>query len=142
MVKLKGYKVIGTCPKGKEDGFGAKDCDDGQAQRVQGHRHLPQGQGGRLRRQGLRRWSSSKGTRSSAPAPRARRTASAPRTATMAKLKGYKVIGTCPKGKEDGFGAKDCDELIVTDCLPGTSYEDYSSVDIVSKVMDITGGAG
>ena len=62
--------------------------------------------------------------------------------ATMAKLKGYKVIGTCPKGKEDGFGAKDCDELIVTDCLPGTSYEDYSSVDIVSKVMDITGGAG
>lgn len=62
--------------------------------------------------------------------------------ATMAKLKGYKVIGTCPKGKEDGFGARDCDELIVTDCLPGTAYEDYSSVDIVGKVMDITGGAG
>merc|ERR1712094_86423 len=62
--------------------------------------------------------------------------------ATMAKLKGYKVIGTCPKGKEDGGGAKDCHELIVTDCLPGTSYEDYTSVDIVSKVMEITGGAG
>jgi NADPH2:quinone reductase len=62
--------------------------------------------------------------------------------AQMAKLKGYKVIGTCPEGKEDTEGAKYCDELVVTKCLPGTPYEDYESVDIVSKVMDITGGAG
>ena len=26
--------------------------------------------------------------------------------------------------------------------MPGTAYENYESVDIVSRVMDITGGAG
>merc|ERR1719217_1097629 len=62
--------------------------------------------------------------------------------AQMAKLKGYKVIGTCPKGKEDVDAATGVDELIVTDTIPGTPYEDYTSVDIVSKVMEITGGAG
>jgi len=62
--------------------------------------------------------------------------------AQMAKLKGYKVIGTCPEGKEDVGAATGVDELIVTKCLPGTPYEDYSSVDITAKVMDITGGAG
>ena len=62
--------------------------------------------------------------------------------AQMAKLKGYKVIGTCPEGKDDVGKATGVDELIVTKCLPGTSYEDYTSVDIVSKVMEITGGAG
>jgi NADPH2:quinone reductase len=62
--------------------------------------------------------------------------------AQMAKLKGYKVIGTCPKGKEDVGAATGVDELIVTGCMPGTPYEDYKSVDIVAKVMEITGGQG
>jgi len=62
--------------------------------------------------------------------------------AQMAKLKGYKVIGTCPKGKEDVGAATGVDELIVTDVIDGTPYEDYQSVDIVSKVMEITDGAG
>merc|ERR1719460_1905913 len=34
------------------------------------------------------------------------------------------------------------DELVVLNEVPGTSYEDYESVDIVSKVMEITGGEG
>jgi len=62
--------------------------------------------------------------------------------AQMAKLKGYKVIGTCPKGKEDVSGATAVDELIVLDTVPGTPFEDYKSVDIVAKVMEITGGKG
>jgi len=62
--------------------------------------------------------------------------------AQMAKLKGYKVIGTCPEGKKDVGLATGCDELIVLKEIEGTSYEDYTSVDIVSKVMEITGGAG
>mmetsp|Transcript_19249 Transcript_19249/g.61254 ORF Transcript_19249/g.61254 Transcript_19249/m.61254 type:complete len:644 (+) Transcript_19249:29-1960(+) len=62
--------------------------------------------------------------------------------AQMAKLKGYKVIGTCPKGKEGVDGATACDELIVTDTIAGTPYEDYSSVDIVGKVMEVTNGEG
>jgi len=62
--------------------------------------------------------------------------------AQMAKLKGYKVIGTCPKGKEDVPGATACDELIVTDTIAGTPYEDYTSVDIVAKVMEATDGKG
>ena len=62
--------------------------------------------------------------------------------AQMAKLKGYKVIGTCPQGKEDVGAATGVDELIVTGTIPGTPYEDYSSVDITGKVMEITGGAG
>ena len=40
--------------------------------------------------------------------------------AQMAKLKGYKVIGTCPKGKEDVSRATGVDHLIVTDTVPGT----------------------
>ena len=35
--------------------------------------------------------------------------------AQMAKLKGYKVIGTCAKGKEDVGKATGVDELIVCD---------------------------
>jgi len=62
--------------------------------------------------------------------------------AQMAKLKGYKVIGTCPKGKEDVGAATGVDELIVTDVIPGTPYEDYASVDIVKKVMEVTNGEG
>jgi len=62
--------------------------------------------------------------------------------AQMAKLKGYKVIGTCPKGKEDVGAATGVDELIFTDTIPGTPYEDYNSVDIAAKVMEVTGGEG
>lgn len=62
--------------------------------------------------------------------------------AQMAKLRGYKVIGTCSKGKEDISRNLGCDELIVLDEVPGTSYEDYESVDIVEKVMEVTDGKG
>jgi NADPH2:quinone reductase len=62
--------------------------------------------------------------------------------AQMAKIRGYKVIGTAPKGKADVASALGCDELILLDEVPGTSYEDYGSVDVVAKVMEITGGAG
>jgi len=62
--------------------------------------------------------------------------------AQMAKIKGYKVIGTCAKGKEDVAKKLGCDELIVLDEVPGMSFEDYESVDIVAKVMEITDGKG
>merc|ERR1712238_95783 len=62
--------------------------------------------------------------------------------AQMAKLRGFKVIGTCAKGKEDVASTLGCDELIVLDEVPGTSYEDYESVDIVGKVKEVTGGEG
>merc|ERR1711988_62161 len=38
--------------------------------------------------------------------------------------------------------ATKCDELILLDETPGTAYEDYTSVDIVAKVMEATGGEG
>jgi NADPH:quinone reductase len=62
--------------------------------------------------------------------------------AQMAKILGYKVIGTAPKGKQDVAAGTNCDELILLDEVPGTSYEDYASVDIVAKVKEITGGDG
>jgi len=62
--------------------------------------------------------------------------------AQMAKLRGYKVIGTCSESKQDIARATGVDELIVYKEAPGTSYEDYSSVDLVPKVMEITGGEG
>lgn len=62
--------------------------------------------------------------------------------AQMAKLRGYKVIGTAPKGKKDVAEALGCDELILLDEVPGTSYEDYKSVDIVTKVKEITNNLG
>jgi NADPH2:quinone reductase len=62
--------------------------------------------------------------------------------AQMAKQRGFKVIGTCPKGKEDIAAKLGCDELIVLDEVPGTSYEDYESVDIVKRVMEVTDGVG
>jgi len=62
--------------------------------------------------------------------------------AQIAKLKGYKVIGTCPEGKKDIGLATGVDELIVCKEAPGQSFEDYESVDIAAKVMEITGGAG
>lgn len=62
--------------------------------------------------------------------------------AQMAKIRGFKVIGTCSKGKEDVAKALGCDELIVCDEVPGTSYEDYESVDIVARVMEVTDNVG
>ena len=62
--------------------------------------------------------------------------------AQMARLKGYKVIGTAAKGKADVAKATKCDELILLDETPGTAYEDYTSVDIVAMVMEATGGEG
>ena len=62
--------------------------------------------------------------------------------AQMAKIRGFKVIGTVSKGKEDVAKVLGCDELIVCDEVPGTSYEDYESVDIVSRVKEVTGGEG
>jgi NADPH2:quinone reductase len=62
--------------------------------------------------------------------------------AQMAKIRGYKVIGTCAKGKEDISKKLGCDELIVLNEIPGTAYEDYESVDIVEKVMEVTDGKG
>lgn len=62
--------------------------------------------------------------------------------AQMAKLRGYKVIGTCSKGKADIAESLGCDELIVLDEVEGASYEDYESVDIVKKVMEVTDGKG
>jgi NADPH2:quinone reductase len=62
--------------------------------------------------------------------------------AQMAKLRGFKVIGTAPKGKADVAAALGCDELILLDEAAGTSYEDYTSVDVVARVKEITGGAG
>jgi NADPH2:quinone reductase len=60
----------------------------------------------------------------------------------MAKLRGYKVIGTCAKGKKDVAEKTGCDELIVLDEVPGTSYEDYESFDIVGRVMEVTNHEG
>ena len=62
--------------------------------------------------------------------------------AQMAKIRGYKVIGTVSKGKEDVASDLGCDELLVLDEVPGTSYEDYESMDIVGKVKEITDGEG
>jgi NADPH2:quinone reductase len=62
--------------------------------------------------------------------------------AQMAKIRGYKVIGTCSKGKAEIGAALGCDELIVLDEVAGTAYEDYESQDIVAKVMEVTDGKG
>eukprot|EP00957_Ditylum_brightwellii_P200641 15295545-Ditylum_brightwellii.AAC.1 len=61
----------------------------------------------------------------------------------MAKIQGYKVIGTCSQSKAAAVmqvGA--CDELIVLKEGEGMSYSDYGSVDIAAKVMDITNQKG
>lgn len=62
--------------------------------------------------------------------------------AQMAKILGYKVIGTGPKGKADVCEKLGVDELILLDETPGTAYEDYESVDIVERVMEVTEGKG
>ena len=60
----------------------------------------------------------------------------------MAKILGYKVIGTVAAGKESVGRATGVDELIVLKETPGTSYEDYTSVDVAAKVLEITNGEG
>ena len=62
--------------------------------------------------------------------------------AQMAKLQGYKVIGTTSKGKQETCPSNCCDELIVLDEVDGKSYSDYTSVDIQKRVMDITSSTG
>jgi NADPH2:quinone reductase len=62
--------------------------------------------------------------------------------AQMAKIRGFKVIGTVSKGKMDVASDLGCDELIVLDEAPGASFEDYESVDVVGKVKEITNGNG
>jgi NADPH2:quinone reductase len=61
--------------------------------------------------------------------------------AQMAKLQGYKVIGTTSKTKVDA-APKVCDQLIVLETVEGKTYADYESVDICQKVMEITDGKG
>jgi NADPH:quinone reductase len=62
--------------------------------------------------------------------------------AQMAKLQGYKVIGTTSKTKVDAVQKGSVDELIVLETAEGKTYADYQSVNIVQKVMDITNGQG
>ena len=67
--------------------------------------------------------------------------------AQLAKLvnggNSFRVIGTTSKAKGVSDATKSaCDELIVLDTVEGQSYADYTSVDIVQKVMDVTNGQG
>ena len=62
--------------------------------------------------------------------------------AQMAKIRGFKVIGTVSKGKADVAKDLGCDELIVLDEVPGASFEDYESVDVVGRIKEITDGEG
>lgn len=62
--------------------------------------------------------------------------------AQMAKQRGFKVIGTAPKGKASIAESLGCDKLIILDEVPGTSFEDYESVDVVEKVKEVTNGEG
>jgi NADPH2:quinone reductase len=62
--------------------------------------------------------------------------------AQMAKLRGYKVIGTTSKTKVASAPKKCCDELLVLETVEGKTYSDFTSVDIAARVMEITGGQG
>jgi NADPH2:quinone reductase len=62
--------------------------------------------------------------------------------AQMAKERGFKVIGTVSKGKAAAAAELGCDELIVLDEVPGAAFEDYESVDVVARVMEVTDGKG
>lgn len=62
--------------------------------------------------------------------------------AQMAKLRGFKVIGTVSKGKLSVAEPLGCDELIVLDEVEGAAYEDYESVDVVKRVKEITNQEG
>lgn len=61
--------------------------------------------------------------------------------AQMAKLRGFKVIGTTSKSKQEQAVQSGCDELIVLESSPGKSYAIYTD-EIVDKVMEITSGHG
>ncbi|KAL7537215.1 hypothetical protein ACHAWF_005689 [Thalassiosira exigua] len=70
-------------------------------------------------------------------------------TAQMARLRGYKVIGTTSRCKvekyndpKDAASAFGCDKLIVLENAPGKSYAAYDSVDVVAEVMEATNGRG
>ncbi|KAL7580320.1 hypothetical protein ACA910_004355 [Epithemia clementina (nom. ined.)] len=63
--------------------------------------------------------------------------------AQMAQLQGYRVIGTTSARKVTPVVQAACEELIVLEeAVPGATYADYTSVDIVARVMEITGGVG
>lgn len=61
--------------------------------------------------------------------------------AQMARLQGYKVIGTTSKTKETQARAV-CNELIVLDTAAGKTHADYASVNIVDRVQQITQNQG
>ena len=52
------------------------------------------------------------------------------------------MIGTTSEAKREVAEATGCDELIVLKNAPGATFEDYSSVDVAARVMEVTGGAG
>jgi NADPH2:quinone reductase len=63
----------------------------------------------------------------------------------MAKLQGYKVIGTTSKNKEARARSLNCcDELIVLESVKGKNYADYESTPlyIQERVLEVTKGAG
>jgi len=60
----------------------------------------------------------------------------------LAKLKGYKVIGTTSQSKVTAAAQAACEHLIVLDAEEGKNYADYSSTDIHQKVMEFTDGEG
>jgi NADPH2:quinone reductase len=73
--------------------------------------------------------------------------------AQMAKIRGYRVIGTCSKGKVQQASGVGCDELIVLDEVDANddaeeeakqekNYSNYHSVDIARRVMEATDGKG
>lgn len=64
--------------------------------------------------------------------------------AQMAKLRGYKVIGTTSSHKVHQAQLANCDELIVLQEAEGQSYADYehSHDEIISRVMHITSDQG
>lgn len=59
----------------------------------------------------------------------------------LAKTKGYRVIGTTSSGKVTPAAKAACEHLIVLDTA-SEGYADYASVDIRSKVMELTSGEG
>jgi len=62
--------------------------------------------------------------------------------AQMAKLRGYKVIGTCSQSKEGIARTVGCDELIVLESPHGKSHADYTTIDLAAKIMEITNNVG
>ncbi|KAL7454228.1 hypothetical protein ACHAWC_005852, partial [Mediolabrus comicus] len=60
-------------------------------------------------------------------------------TSQMCKIRGYIGSNNSDATSASLFG---CEKLIIMDNVSGKSYADYASVDIVSRVMEITGGKG